>query len=146
MVRTLTSDIRTLVDALAALEAAEPSPAEAQRRFYASSRFVCHSVLTAAHSYPGFFDPDVAAELEKLFTKGMHALDKAGAREELRRNVSIRYEKLKPFIERAKRVPDMTTAGSVAEGCLACEWPVLDGGRYLGGTLGREDIYDDHGR
>jgi hypothetical protein len=23
------------------------------------------------------------------------------------------------------------------------EWPVLDGGRYLGGKLRREDIYDD---
>jgi hypothetical protein len=25
-------------------------------------------------------------------------------------------------------------------------WPVLDGGRYLGGTLHREEIYDDDGR
>ncbi len=25
-------------------------------------------------------------------------------------------------------------------------WPVLDGGRYLGGTLRREEIYDDDGR
>ena len=25
-------------------------------------------------------------------------------------------------------------------------WPTLDGGRYLGGTLRREDIYDDDGR
>jgi len=25
-------------------------------------------------------------------------------------------------------------------------WPVLDGGRYLGGTLRREEIYDDNGR
>ena len=25
-------------------------------------------------------------------------------------------------------------------------WPVLDGGRYLGGTLGREELYDDDGR
>jgi hypothetical protein len=26
------------------------------------------------------------------------------------------------------------------------EWPTLDGGRYLGGSLRREDIYDDDGR
>ena len=25
-------------------------------------------------------------------------------------------------------------------------WPVLDGGRYLGGTLRREELYDDDGR
>ena len=25
-------------------------------------------------------------------------------------------------------------------------WPVLDGGRYLGETLRREEIYDDDGR
>jgi hypothetical protein len=25
-------------------------------------------------------------------------------------------------------------------------WPALDGGRYLGGTLRREEIYDDNGR
>ena len=25
-------------------------------------------------------------------------------------------------------------------------WPTLDGGKYLGGTLRREDIYDDNGR
>ena len=25
-------------------------------------------------------------------------------------------------------------------------WPALDGGKYLGGTLRREDIYDDDGR
>jgi hypothetical protein len=25
-------------------------------------------------------------------------------------------------------------------------WPVLDGGRYLGGTLRREEIYDNDGR
>lgn len=25
-------------------------------------------------------------------------------------------------------------------------WPVLNGGRYLGGTLCREEIYDDNGR
>jgi len=25
----------------------------------------------------------------------------------------------------------------------SAEWPVLDGGRYLGGTLRREEIYDD---
>jgi hypothetical protein len=25
-------------------------------------------------------------------------------------------------------------------------WPTLDGGRYLGGSLRREDIYDDDGR
>ena len=25
-------------------------------------------------------------------------------------------------------------------------WPALDGGRYLGGTLRREEIYDDDGR
>ncbi len=25
-------------------------------------------------------------------------------------------------------------------------WPVLNGGRYLGGTLRREEIYDDDGR
>lgn len=25
-------------------------------------------------------------------------------------------------------------------------WPSLDGGRYLGGTLRREDIYDNSGR
>ena len=25
-------------------------------------------------------------------------------------------------------------------------WPVLDGGEYLGGTLRREEIYDDDGR
>ncbi len=25
-------------------------------------------------------------------------------------------------------------------------WPVLDGGRYLGGTLRREEIYADDGR
>jgi hypothetical protein len=26
------------------------------------------------------------------------------------------------------------------------EWPVLNGGGYLGGTLRREEIYDDDGR
>ncbi len=26
------------------------------------------------------------------------------------------------------------------------DWPVLDGGRYLGGTLRREETYDDDGR
>ena len=26
------------------------------------------------------------------------------------------------------------------------EWPVLDGGKYLGGALRREEIYDDDGR
>ena len=26
------------------------------------------------------------------------------------------------------------------------EWPVLDGGKFLGGSLRREDIYDDNGR
>ncbi len=26
------------------------------------------------------------------------------------------------------------------------EWPVLKGGKYLGGSLRREDIYDDNGR
>lgn len=25
-------------------------------------------------------------------------------------------------------------------------WPVLDGGQYLGGTLRREELYDDDGR
>lgn len=25
------------------------------------------------------------------------------------------------------------------------EWPVLDGGRYLGGALTREEIYEDNG-
>jgi len=25
-------------------------------------------------------------------------------------------------------------------------WPVLDGGRYLGGTLRREELYGDDGR
>jgi hypothetical protein len=25
-------------------------------------------------------------------------------------------------------------------------WPTLEGGRYLGGTLRREEIYDDNGR
>ena len=28
----------------------------------------------------------------------------------------------------------------------ALSWPVLDGGRYLGETLRREEIYDDDGR
>lgn len=31
-------------------------------------------------------------------------------------------------------------------GLLATEWPLLDGGRYLGGSLRREDFYDDDGR
>ena len=26
------------------------------------------------------------------------------------------------------------------------EWPALDGGRYLGGTLRREELYDNDGR
>ena len=26
------------------------------------------------------------------------------------------------------------------------KWPALDGGRYLGGTLRREELYDDDGR
>ena len=26
------------------------------------------------------------------------------------------------------------------------DWPILDGGRYLGGTLRREEIYGDAGR
>lgn len=26
------------------------------------------------------------------------------------------------------------------------DWPSLNGGRYLGGTLRREEIYDDNGR
>jgi hypothetical protein len=29
---------------------------------------------------------------------------------------------------------------------LPDQWPVLHGGQYLGGTLRREDIYDDDGR
>jgi len=26
------------------------------------------------------------------------------------------------------------------------QWPVLDGGQYLGGSLRREELYDDDGR
>ena len=42
------------------------------------------------------------------------------------------YEK-KPAREEQARISPLT-------------WPVLDGGRYLGGTLRREEIYDDNGR
>ena len=42
------------------------------------------------------------------------------------------YEK-KPAREEQERISPLT-------------WPVLDGGRYLGGTLRREEIYDDNGR
>jgi len=144
MVSMLRADIQDLERALMALRRSGPDRAQAQRRFHDSSRLVCHSALSAGKNYPSLFGPEVAAELEKLFIEGMHALDKAGARQELKRNVSIRYEKLRPFIERAKR--DAAVAGPGTEACFASEWPVLDGGRYLGGTLGREEIYGDDGR
>ena len=33
-----------------------------------------------------------------------------------------------------------------AEHLSPAMWPVLDGGRYIGGKLNREEIYDDNGR
>lgn len=39
--------------------------------------------------------------------------------------------------------PTESTQGRVLS---PLEWPVLDGGRYLGGSLRREEIYDDDGR
>ena len=39
-----------------------------------------------------------------------------------------------------------TTPEAERKAVLATEWPALDGGRYLGGTLRREDLYGDDGR
>lgn len=37
-------------------------------------------------------------------------------------------------------------SGAGAAQRLPCDWPVLDAGRYLGGALRREEMYDDDGR
>ncbi len=36
--------------------------------------------------------------------------------------------------------------GPRGTGLSPLNWPTLDGGRFLGGTLRRQEIYDDNGR
>jgi prevent-host-death family protein len=45
----------------------------------------------------------------------------------------------------AREVPAEHARGE-SEALSPLKWPTLEGGRYLGGTLNREELYDDNGR
>lgn len=137
-------DIGALQEGIAALRGPDQNAAAAQRQFDVASRFACHAALTAAAHYPGVLDRELATRLEKLFTQGLKALDETQAPAELMRNVSARFDKLKPLIRQARRNDSVSKLRT--RPLLACDWPALDGRRYLGGTMGRDEIYGDAGR
>ncbi len=105
MVWTLRSDIRGLENAFRALGESNPGAKQAQRKFCAQTRIVCHAALTAAKYYPGVLDANLAATLDRLFKDGLAELAKNGAEAQLKKNVADRYNKLRPYIEQIRRAP-----------------------------------------
>jgi hypothetical protein len=70
--------------------------------------------------------------------------DKGGVRLCLQSEPPMLVEKEGVLVVRAEPLSDLTSITRHERGRLSpLSWPVLDGGRYLGETLRREELYDD---
>ena len=71
--------------------------------------------------------------------------------EAVKRRARVRGDRLE-WTDEAPALPDgeveviLLYAPSAPRSKPVAEWPVLDGGGYLGGSLRREDLYGDDGR